>query len=126
DDRGGVVAGPRPGRRNAERARAVRPRRSRAAARAGGEPMMRRRAWCALVAAAGIMLSSCGGGGGPAMTAGAARELADRAAAVRAAVGSEDRAVADAALVSMRESVATLRQRHELSADKAGSILAAV
>jgi hypothetical protein len=87
---------------------------------------VRRGAVAALVVA-GLAVASAGcGGSGPSMTSDAARQLAAQDQAVHLALASGDRAVIDRALADLRNTVATLQGRGQLTADRAHAILSAV
>ena len=80
-----------------------------------------------VVLAASTLLASTWGCGGStaAMTATAAGQLAAADRAVHLAVAGGDRAAAEEAIASLRRTVATLRDRRQLSTDRADAILAA-
>jgi hypothetical protein len=82
-----------------------------------------------VVALVAVALAGAGagcGGAGPSMTSDAARKLAAQDQAVHLALAGGDRGAVDQSLVGLRDTVATLQGRGQLSADRAHAILAAV
>jgi hypothetical protein len=71
---------------------------------------------------AGAGLAGCGSSP-PSITADASRQLDLQVQAVRMAVAAGNRAAAEGALAQVRKSVAELRSRDKISADRAAKVL---
>jgi hypothetical protein len=85
-----------------------------------------RRAAPLLLGVLAVVGAGCGGASSTSMTSDAARQLAARDQSVHVALATGDRAAIDQSIASLRQTVATLEGKGQLSVDRAKAILAAV